>query len=408
MDKVLGLTVMLLLTCPGIKAQIDLVGISNNGGSGNLEIVEWKALDQASVITFPTLLEGYLFGSSVFDAYNGNYYLTGISGISSGLFSFNTLTSEQELIPYNNFSNITEIDMSAGKIYNLSMETEGEISVNEYDIESGSDILLGVISEPGVGGIVADATGFDANHSILYYVGWDTLPSICLYGIPVRNTSFSFTKTRLVPTTPFNSFSSVNYDNVNDKLFALNAEYDSTGNYVVSNVVEIDYNSGEVILRGSLAEFPNYLAGSSSFDQYSGSFLLVGIDTNYNSKMIVFNTSTNTYQSGFVPSGVSEIVCDNSTFAKNTYILTFLQEDNMDLLSVYPNPATDHITVNPDLPSSDDFLIRIYSVDGQLMLETYYPSAQSFDLDVQDLPAGIYQLCALAGSQIIKQKLIIL
>jgi hypothetical protein len=408
MKRIKILLPLIILAWSGLNAQIHLIGISNNGGSGNLDIVKWQAQDPASSVTFPTILEAYLFGSSVFDAYNGNYYLTGISGISSGLFSFNTLTNQQELIPYNNFSNITEIDMSTGKIYNLAMETEGEISVKEYDIETGTNSLLGVISEPGVLGIVADATGFDANHGILYYVGWDTLPSTCLYGISVRNGSFSFTKTRLLPIAPISSFSSVNYDNVNDKLFALNTEYDSMGNFVVIHLVEIDYNSGDVILRGSLEELSGFVAGTSSYDQYSGSFMIVGIDTNFNTRMIVFNTLTNTYETGFVPSGVSEIVCDNSTFAKNTYILTSLEEATKDELAVYPNPATDRITVKQDPASSDDFLIRVYSMNGLLMLEKKYSPASLFDMDIHALPAGVYQLYAEEGSRVHTQKLVIL
>ena len=38
--------------------------------------------------------------------------------------------------------------------------------------------------------------------------------------------------------------------------------------------------------------------------------------------MIVFNTYTNTYETGFVPGSVSEIVCDNYAFAQSAYGIT--------------------------------------------------------------------------------------
>ena len=59
---------------------------------------------------------------------NSNYYLTGITSNSSGLLSFNTVTNEATLSPFNTFSNITEIDMSTGKIYNLTSDSIGYIS----------------------------------------------------------------------------------------------------------------------------------------------------------------------------------------------------------------------------------------------------------------------------------------
>ena len=73
----------------------------------------------------------------------------------------------------------------------------------------------------------------------------------------------------------------MNYDNVNNILYASNAEYDSAYNYTGNKVVEINHITGEVITRGLLAGFPLFPGGSSSFDQNSGSLLLVGFDTNF-------------------------------------------------------------------------------------------------------------------------------
>ena len=289
------------LSCLGGQAQINLVGASINSGTGQIDILKWQALDSSSVTTYPTILQGYLFNSSVFDAYNSNYYLQGITATSSGLLSFNTVTNEATLSPYGTFSNITEIDMSTGKIYTLTSDSIGYIIVNEFDLNTGTDSVLGVIIEPGILGIISDATGFDSNNGILYYVGYDTVPSNCLYSIPVRDPVFSWSKTTLLTTAPGNNFSSVNYDNVNNILYASNAEYDSAFNYIGNKVVEINKTSGEVITRGVLAGFPWFVGGSSSFDQFSGSFMLVGIDTNNVQSMIVFDTYSNTYQTGFVP-----------------------------------------------------------------------------------------------------------
>jgi hypothetical protein len=358
------IVVIFILSSLGGQAQINLVGASINSGTGQIDILKWQALDSASVITYPTILQGYLFNSSVFDAYNSNYYLQGITATSSGLLSFNTVTNEATLSPYGTFSNITEIDMSTGKIYTLTSDSIGYITVNEFDINTGADSVLGVISEPGIQGIITDATGFDSNNGILYYIGYDNVPSSCLYSIPVRNPVFSWTKTTLLTTAPGNNFSSVNYDNVNNIIYASNAEYDSAFNYIGNKVVEINKTTGEVITRGVLAGFPWFVGGSSSFDQFSGSFMLVGIDTNNIQSMIVFDTYNNTYQTGFVPGSVSEIVCDNYAFAQSAYGTTAIDEKDRSDVSIFPNPATNKFTLQLN-GFDDNVILKIYNVNGK-------------------------------------------
>ena len=149
MKKHILILSLLILLLPGAKAQISLIGASAAQNPNVISIVKWQALDTSSLISYPTFLEAYVFGSSVFDAWNGNYYLTGISADTSGLFAFNTVTNTQTISDYTTFSSITEIDMSTGKIYNLTSDSIGYFNVNEYDIRTGEDSLLGVIYEPG-------------------------------------------------------------------------------------------------------------------------------------------------------------------------------------------------------------------------------------------------------------------
>jgi len=391
-----------------LNAQINLIGSSASQNPDVISIVKWQALEPTSVTSYPTAFEAYLFGSSVFDSWNGNYYLTGIGTDTSGLLSFNTETNTQTISAYTTFSNITEIDMSTGKIYNLTTDSIGYFSVNEYDIKSGKDSLLGVIYEPGIEGIIADATGFDSNNGILYYAGYDNSPNYCLYAIPVRNSDFSYTKTTLSAVGSANYFSGLNYDNINNTLYALNSRFDSTWNYSGSFVVEINKISGDVITRGLLAEFPYFVAGSSSFDQNSGSMLLLGIDTNNVSKMIIFDTYNNTYQTGFVPDNVSEIVCDNSAFARNAYSTTSVQDAESTEVKLYPNPAEERITLLNLPASATEIQITILNSTGQLVLNQNYKSSQQLELNVSALKPGNYLIQIKTDASIETRKLVII
>lgn len=406
MKKYILLLIVNLLYFHGVHAQINLIGTSSSQNPDVISIVEWQAFDSASVTVHPTALEAYLFGSSVFDAWNSNYYITGYSADTSGLLSFNSETDAQSISGYTSFSNITEIDMSTGKIYNLTSDSAGFFSVNEYDIKTGSDSLLGVIYEPGIIGIIADATGFDSNNGILYYVGYDSSSYYCLYAISVRSNDFSFTKTTINAVAPGNNFSGLNYDNINNTLFARNAQFDSTWNYTGSYVVEINKTTGDVILRGSLAEFPYFVAGSSSFDQNSGSILLLGINTSNELKMIIFDTYSNTYQEGYVP-GVSEIVCDNSAFARSAYTTTSISELETSSISLFPNPAEKTITLSGLNTSAGEILVSIYSLNGQLLFQENPLFRSPVTLDVSSLTSGAY-LLKIAGIEGVEfRKLII-
>jgi len=395
MARFLIILTFLSIICMNGKAQINLVGAASNQNTGMIDIVKWQALDPESLTIIPSILQGYYAGSSAFDAYNGNYYLTGITATDQGLFSFNTLTNEQDLSEVTSFSNISEFDMSTGRMYDLRMDSAEYISVNEFDIKTGTDSMIGVIYEPGANGIVFDAIGFNSNDGIIYYVGFTSEPAICLYAIPVREEVFSFSRTTLIPTAPFNIITSVNYDNVNDKIFALNATYDSLFNYTGNEIVEIDKETGEIIILAELADFTAFVASSSSFDQNTGSFLLVGIDTSNLMRMIVFDTYTNTYETGFVPGSVSEIVCDNTIFVLNNYILTSVTDNKEIDFGVSPNPATDWLKVIVN--STEDVLVRVYSMNGRLVISKDFSPGENIELNLDLLPSGAYLVHVLSG-----------
>jgi hypothetical protein len=376
------------------KAQINLIGARANQSTGFVNIIKWQALVPGSVTAYPSTLNAYIYGSSLFDAYNSNYYLSGFSATGYGLLAYNSATNTQSMASYNAFTSVSEIDMSTGKIYNLKSDSIGYFSISEYNLSTGSSSTLGVVSEPGINGIISDATCFDSNNGILYYVGYDTLPSLCLYSIPVRNTDFSYTKTTLLTTAPGNNISSVNYDNVQNTIFAMNAEYSAQGNYTGNKVVELNKSTGEVTSRGSLTGFEAFLGGSSSFDQNSGSLLLVGFDASSALRMIVFNTYDNTYQTGFMPGNVSEIVCDNYAFAKSAYTTTSVGEIKTNGVNLYPNPATSMITVTNGAEYSENTRLSIYNANGKLMMLNQFQNKDRVELNVSGLKPGIYLLRA--------------
>jgi hypothetical protein len=390
MKSILPLFAFVFLTSLFSTAQINLIGTAVNPNTFEIEVLEWQALDPNSVLVHETELDAYLLASSVFDAYNGNYYLGGISNDNGVLLQFNSMQDEQALIDFDLLSNVAEIDMSSGLIYSLAVETEGEISVLESDVNTNTQVEKGIISEPGVQGIVVDALGFDSNSGIIYYVGYDTTPASCLYAIPVRDEEFSYTKTTLTGLEGIGNVTSVHYDNVNNRLFAFYMMIGEDGFSAGNKVIEIDINTGEVSEVVELNEYTAFLAGSSSFDQNTGSFLLVGYASGFTMDMIVVDTYANTYVTGFVPDNASEIVCDNREFAASAYGINSVNEEVLSTLSVFPNPITSgELWISPG--ESENAVLTIRDLTGKICLTQNWNRGAA-SLDVSFLSSGCYTI----------------
>lgn len=405
MKKQILLTILLLASSTIIFAQINLVGSAINQETGQVEIVKWKALDSLSVMSYPTELNGYVYSSSVFNAYSSNYYLSGIVGNSGTLFSFNTLTNQTSVSASASLSNNTQIDMSTGRLYNLQADSVDYFSIYEFDVNTGIESLVGVIHEPGMLGFIADGGCFDSNDGILYYVGVDSTPGLTLYRIPVREPEFSYSKLKLDDGSQQYAISSIHYDNVNNTIYSLGHFYNPNGTSQANMIIEINKNTGEIIERGELTGFPYFLGGSSSFDQYTGSFLLVAFDSSFQEKMIVFDTYSNTYQAGFVPGVVSEIVCDNYSFALETYLTTSIQPQNKSIISVYPNPADERLTIEVNEMDKNGYYM-ISNLNGTLVAEGPVVQIKS-EIQLQNFSKGIYFITLKNGSKIETRKIVV-
>jgi hypothetical protein len=68
---ILGIAAVIALNT-GANAQINLIGASVNDSTGKIDLIQWEALDSLSVVVTPTILDGYYFASSAFDAFNAN------------------------------------------------------------------------------------------------------------------------------------------------------------------------------------------------------------------------------------------------------------------------------------------------------------------------------------------------
>lgn len=134
--------------------------------------------------------------------------------------------------------------------------------------------------------------------------------------------------------------------------------------------------------------------------------MLVGIDTSNALKMIAFNTYDNTYVSGFVPDNVSEIVCDNTIFARDNYNTTTGVKPAQALsFHLYPNPVAEILTI--DNPFPGNVTVQIISADGRPVFVQDFPSGNKIELNLASLAPGIYMVNLASGGKTVSEKIVV-
>ena len=92
----------------------------------------------------------------------------------------------------------------------------------------------------------------------------------------------------------------------------------------------------------------------------------------------------------FVPGNVSEIVCDNTTFVKFTYITTGVKTEQEFNFNLYPNPVSEKLTI--DHPSSGKVTVQLISAYGKLVLVQDFITGSKIELNLAPLAPGIYMV----------------
>jgi hypothetical protein len=121
----------------------------------------------------------------------------------------------------------------------------------------------------------------------------------------------------------------------------------------------------------------------------------VGINAIGEVEMIAFNTYTNTYVSGYVP-GVSEIVCDNTLFARSTYAVAVIENELSFNFNIYPNPVSD--VLNIEYTSKGPVQAQIFNSVGELVYDNKIISDR-MDVDLSSLSSGLYTVNLIGDNQ---------
>ncbi|RYZ51770.1 MAG: T9SS type A sorting domain-containing protein [Sphingobacteriales bacterium] len=105
-----------------------------------------------------------------------------------------------------------------------------------------------------------------------------------------------------------------------------------------------------------------------------------------------------------------------SGFGNNLFIDDITVSNTLDVpgqelpqFSIYPNPATDRITVKATKSFSDDVTLQVSDMAGKLVRSmTITQGVQQIDIDVASLVNGTYVLSIKSGDAVSQEKITIM
>ncbi len=100
----------------------------------------------------------------------------------------------------------------------------------------------------------------------------------------------------------------------------------------------------------------------------------------------------------------------NYEFTKELVSAVSVEEEMLDVLSIYPNPATNNVTLTFNAQTSESVLVTVLDLSGKVVLNSNLgnPSGLSqATLDITHLPSGVYVVSVKAGNKVTNQKLVV-
>lgn len=388
----------LLLFFPALllTAQIKLVG--THAGSGGVHVLRWNANTGALLNDVPTTAQGYVMGASVFDAYAGQYYFRDPVGLQRLSFS----PDAADLIPVQYDLSNAEIDMQDGKIYALHYEpifdTSGtligsSLDFMQYHLSDSTETLLLAIGD--CSGYVSDASAYDSNHGIFYFLGVDSTQQTCLYSVTTSNGNYAYTKTPL--SSPGFFLATLDYDNDHDILYGLGHLASPANNLQIHM---IDVGTAALTLEADLPQFIGLQIGSNTYDQSSHTMVFRALDSILSTWG--YDTQAHLLTSLQEPmANISEYEADNSDYASVKYgaVGSLDAQPTAASLTAFPNPAQDRLTLR--LPQArTDATLTVYDVRGMQVARLQVPAGEAIVLDVQAFRPGAYFVQALVDGQL--------
>lgn len=243
---------------------------------------------------------------------------------------------------------------------------------------------------PMITGYAVGISAIDVNHHYLF--------AECVTSNGIELFAFYTMTGTVAYRNPVSTIAYLEYDNTNNHLYGIGAP---------GQLDSIDYTTGTLYPIGSITQLGLYQSGISAINETTQEFIFAALcSSNATDSLFVLNMQTGAlinrydynYANGANPALENIVFYRMDQQTQILYALNWgidsghvnpdnVQEINRPLINVYPNPATDQITIAE--AGLYDFL-NIYDVNGKLIFVMQTQQRTSFDISF--LAAGQYTL----------------
>lgn len=317
---------------------------------------------------------GFIQGSSSFDNSNNHYLISGIdTNQVKRIYTIDTLGNILSNPVMSNLKiSALQYDYKTGITYGFVADTSTNIRYLGYINTNTSSI--NVINELNVNGIQVGGVTFNSNSGKYIFIGPDLNYDKRIYFVNVLDGSIEYDI--LINDK---SIGAIQYDNVNNKLYGV---YRDTCCLMPKYFAEIDTTSADVTILDTLYDLYGTVSGSQEFDQESGTFIFVGMDTSQIKRLYLIDAQSGQVISKTpVSTHIGEIECDNTKFAKSFYTSVQDAKTLLSNISVYPNPANGHFEIEFTVENPQTVNISLVNSIGQIV---YQKSNKNFQGNYSD------------------------
>jgi hypothetical protein len=414
--KLLYLFLAISVACSSDAFSQTLYGLkkTENGSSTiPFDVVHIDPMTGSTEIVLSTnSLIGVAAGASTYDQLNSRYICWGFDTQNNQnlyVMDLDNLQTETNL-----FSSATaiemEYDLQTQKAYGLWWDGTAE-HFGKIDLSTGLVSSISIL--PGVEAVAIGNSTFNSNTGNYIFIGQEA-NQFKLYNIDASTGAIINS-----PTIWQNGdrYSALEFNNQSGgKLYGLfqDVDYDNYSQtyqtyYTDLRLAEIDLTTGDATIIDPQSTviggyIPGYAVGALCFDQQSQTYIVnVQNETGGYLKLVdVYNSNIIASTAISDDNYFYELQLDNYPFAIDAYNLLDSNENvqnNLDYLTIYPNPSTDFVYIN----GTDKELVAIViDLLGKQVLREYINEK----LDISQLEKGVYILQLSDGDKLTTQRII--
>ena len=414
--KLLYLFLAISVACSSVAFSQTLYGLkkTENGSSTiPFDVVYIDPMTGSTEIVLSTnSLIGVAAGASTYDQLNSRYICWGFDTQNNQnlyVMDLDNLQTETNL-----FSSAPaiemEYDLQTQKAYGLWWDGTAE-HFGKIDLSTGLVSSISIL--PGVEAVAIGNSTFNSNTGNYIFIGQEA-NQFKLYNIDASTGAIINS-----PTIWQNGdrYSALEFNNQNGgKLYGLfqDVDYDNYSQtyqtyYTDLRLAEIDLTTGDATIIDPQSTviggyIPGYAVGALCFDQQSQTYIVrVQNETGGYLKLVdVYNSNIIASTAISDDNYFYELQLDNYPFAIDAYNLLDSNENvqnNLDYLTIYPNPSTDFVYIN----GTDKELVAIViDLLGKQVLREFINEK----LDISQLEKGVYILQLSDGDKLTTQRII--